>query len=393
MSEKNDTNQEPNFPLTKKQKIEFGELAIKKLQELFAGRFPVSMALDGTGPDSICFCGGRRDDILLYFYFKDNGLSCLAKPITCYNISGNLNWVVQPAYYAYMYKLYGEPFREAALAYQQKRSAEEYNEYQEYKATGKAAQGLDEKERDLLAKHNQIIDIITNLNSQEFQLTKAQKVEFCKQAIKKLTKLYPQYISTDLQLYVEEDPFSEGEEEYPNFAKNVPADVIAKTESGAPIRFHNESSGPKIGCSYLEVFLSTFNSRLFLNLYSGNDAYWKNVRLEDNLRASFQQIYLDYMCQKFGEPYRKAAMKHWQEEFAAERQQFQARRSEQIAQLDQQEQALLAKQNTLLDFLSKGTDKKLRHFAAPDMKLKGAGKTMNNAAKQALPQDNDREMI
>ena len=86
---------------------------------------------------------------------------------------------------------------------------------------------------------------------------------------------------------------------------------------------------------------------------------WK----QEEFSESLQTLYMDYMCKTFGEPYREAALVDWQEQSAKQDNEYQA----QVSELEQKRAAQLAKRKAIFDFLSKNTDKKLSHFATPQI--------------------------
>lgn len=327
MDENNEVK-EPNFPLNKAQKIEFSKIALNKIKELYPHFIPDDVELESTEYSGIKYGSDSRRFLMLGFYFdQDNAAYCCCKNFD----RDSFNDIVRPLYFDYMYQRFGEPFREAALTYWQNELSAIYDDYRELEA-----KKITELKKDInLEDYDVILDSLNNLGRfKEFQLTEEQGIKFCEQAIKKIRELLPQ-VPSDMNIYGKSDT-----------------------------KFLFEGSNTYFG---LEIHLSTFKLRFSVDrLPEELRQAWK----QEEFSESLQTLYTDYMCETFGEPYRKAALIDWQEQSAKQDNEYQA----QVAELEQKRAAQLAKRKAIFDFLSKNTDKKLSHFAAADMPLKDATK-------------------
>ena len=332
MDENNEVK-EPNFPLNKAQKIEFSKIALNKIKGLYPHFIPDDVELGSTSYGSVTYVSDSRDFFMLGFYFdQDNAAYCCCKNLT----KDSCNDIVRPLYFDYMYKRFGEPFRETALAFWQKKTSAVYDDYRELEA-----KKITDLKKDVkLEDYDVILDSLNNLGRfKEFQLTEEQGIEFCQQAIKKIRELLPQ----------------------------APADINLYSKSDTRFIFKNSDvTLYTLGSFSLEFHLSTFKLKFSADMREDLRQAWK----QEEFSESLQTLYTDYMCETFGEPYRKAALIDWQEQSVKQDNEYQA----QVAELEQKRAAQLAKRKAIFDFLSKNTDKKLSHFAAPDMQLKDATK-------------------
>ena len=143
------------FKLTDQQKIAFGELAIKKLNELYPN-FPDKMTLNEIGASSMIFSDGHVDNTLV-FLFEDFGVDCY---IGCHG--SNFTDDVHPLYLNYMCEIFGEAYYDKALAYWEKLSVARYSEYQEYKVreVAKLELKLDRERQKIFAKQDSIFNTL-----------------------------------------------------------------------------------------------------------------------------------------------------------------------------------------------------------------------------------------
>ena len=167
-----------------------------------------------------------------------------------------------------------------------------------------------------------------------FKLTKEQKIAFGELAIKQLTNANPQF-PTDLAV-----------------------DEIGETN----IIFSNHGHAAKHQ-----------SSLVFMFDYCGMDAFcYLNGKPSANYSDAIRPLYLAYMCQTFGEPYREQTLAYWQQRAAEEYSEYRKHKARELTtltnKLDQEEKALMDNHNNILDTLTGKVDQKLTHFAAPDLK-------------------------
>ena len=194
----------------------------------------------------------------------------------------------------------------------------------------------------------------------KFNLTDEQKIEFGKLAIKEMHQQKSWLEQLDIKVFRVE-----------------PTTVVLSCDFKIPHWENQQDQTNLVFFRFRDDFLRCETNGIDLNL---------NLNFTDKL----QPLYFDYMYQIFGEPFRKAALNYWRERTQEESNAFQERK----AQLNQEGKALAAKHKKFLDTLSNlgKSDKKLRQFAAPQMKPNGTDKTISHTAKQTPFQDNGREM-
>ena len=194
----------------------------------------------------------------------------------------------------------------------------------------------------------------------KFNLTNEQKIEFGKLAIKAMHQQQSLIEQLDTKVFRVE-----------------PTTVVLSCEFKTSNVENQQDQTNLVFFRFKDDFLRCETNGIDLNI---------NLNFTDNL----QPLYFEYMYQTFGEPFRKAALDFWRERRQEEYNEFKERK----AQLNQEGKELEAKHKKFLDTLSNlgKSDKKLSQFAAPQMKLNGADKTMNNTTKQTPCQDNSREM-
>lgn len=193
----------------------------------------------------------------------------------------------------------------------------------------------------------------------KFDLTDEQKIEFGKLAIKDMYQQKPWIEQLDTKVFRVE-----------------PTTVVLSCDLKIPHWGNQQDQTNLVFFRFRDDFLRCETNGIDFNI---------NLNFTDHL----QPLYFDYMYQIFGEPFRKAALNYWRERTQEESNAFQERK----AQLNQEGKELAAKHKTILATLSNlgKSDKKLRQFAAPQMKSNGTDKTTSNPVKTPL-QDNSREM-
>lgn len=172
-----------------------------------------------------------------------------------------------------------------------------------------------------------------------FKLNDQQKIAFGESALKKLSELYPQHLT------------------------NMTIDEIGATS----LIFTDQSADNTLVLSFEDYDIVGHLLFIGYRYPSGN--------CSDVIRP----LYLDYMCQTFGDPYRAKAMAHWQAQSATEYSEYQTNRAAAFAKLtaefDRKEENILDKRNTIFNALGQTNtqesnlpaEQKLRQFVALPM--------------------------
>lgn len=156
-------NKKLEFNLTNAQKTEFGRLAIKKIADQ---QIMPDVEIHDIQPTSISFTSHENNpdnNVYLTFDFINNGLACRC---TDRGYPSQYTDTIQPLYLNYMYKIFGEPFREAAL----NNWHSQYSEFQrrQAKETITLKKKLDEEYKKYLAhRHKEFDKLYAKLEQEE----------------------------------------------------------------------------------------------------------------------------------------------------------------------------------------------------------------------------------
>ncbi len=166
-------SKKPEFNLTDEQKIEFSQHAVKEMYQQKPGIEQLNTKVFRLEPTSVVLScdfkipnwgDQQNQNNLVFFRFKNDFLRCETNGIGL-NIDLNFTDDIQPLYFDYMYKTFGEPFRKAALNFWQERRQEEYNEFKERQAQ------LNQEGKELEAKHIGFLNILSNLGKSDKKLS------------------------------------------------------------------------------------------------------------------------------------------------------------------------------------------------------------------------------
>lgn len=187
-------NEEKQFGLTKSQQVEFSERAIQHIKAQCPRVIPADIQLSSAGYGMTTFSSAKHRYFMLSFHFLKDGMNCVCRRdvVSRHSNTSNdaLTEAIQPLYFNYMYRAFGEPYRQAALAYWQKHLWEEYNAHLEHKQAQIAQ--LEQAEKALSTKQIQTLSALYALG-QEADNTEKQifggKLKSCKVLLKGARKI------------------------------------------------------------------------------------------------------------------------------------------------------------------------------------------------------------
>lgn len=187
-------NEEKQFGLTKSQQVEFSELAIQHIKAQCPRVIPADLQLSSAGYGITTFSSAKHRYFMLSFHFLKDGMNCVCRR-DGFSRHSNVNndvltEAIQPLYFNYMYRAFGEPYRQAALAYWQKHLWDEYHVHLKHKQEQIAQ--LEQTEKVLSTKQIQTLSALYALG-QEANKTEKQifggKLKACKVLLKGSRKL------------------------------------------------------------------------------------------------------------------------------------------------------------------------------------------------------------
>ncbi len=192
----------------------------------------------------------------------------------------------------------------------------------------------------------------------QFRPTPSQQVEFSELAIKQIKARWPRVI---------------------------PADIKLSTTGYGMTTFAS--------AKHRYFMLSFHFLKDGLNCVCRRDGSRHSNASDDLLTDAIQPLYFNYMYQAFGEPYRAAALDYWQKHLWEEYNAHLVHKQAQIAQLEQAEKALSAKQiQTLSALYNLGQEPNKTEQQIFGGKLKSCQVLLKGARKIDLDENNSREM-